>query len=69
MAFEIQSKLREDKSVVKDLPSNWRVEFINTDTDTEKALHVAVQFTGKGCDKEYGERLVANILEALNKEA
>jgi hypothetical protein len=67
MPYEIQSKLREDRSVVKDLPSNWRVEFINTSPDLDRALHISVQFVGQGVNKDYGQRLVDAMLEALNK--
>jgi hypothetical protein len=68
MPYEIQSKLREEKSVIEGVQSNWRVEFIDMDLDPDKAAHIAVQFTGPKINKGYGDQLVANILEALNKE-
>jgi hypothetical protein len=68
MPYEIQSKLREERSVIKDMPSNWRVEFIDMDLDPEKAVHIAMQFVGPRINREYGEKLVTAVLEALNKE-
>lgn len=67
MPFEIQSKLREDVSVLKDMPSSWRVEFINTTLDPGEAVHISVQFVGQKINREYGEKIVAAMLDAINR--
>lgn len=67
MPYEIQSKLRFNKAVLKDMPGDWRVEFVDMNLDPSKALYITMNFSDVNCDKEKAEKLVAGVLEALNK--
>jgi hypothetical protein len=69
MAFEIQSKLREQKAM-GGLPSNWKVEFVEMhEHDGHMHSHfVHVDFVGEHHDQASAQALADKLLKALNDE-